>query len=83
MRVAVPQRADAGLDNRLGSREIRLADFHVHDVAPRRGGGLGVTHHFHDVKRGDVSHAGGGAKTVGHHVMRRAANAGRQSSSGR
>ncbi len=65
----------------IGSREIRLADFHVHDVAARGGGGLGMANDLHDVERGDVRHAGGGAKTVGHHLMRRAASTGRQSSS--
>ena len=68
VRVSVAQRADAGLDDGFGGREIRLADLHVHDVAAGGSGGLRAAHDFHDVERGNVRHAGGGAKAVGHAV---------------
>jgi hypothetical protein len=71
--VPVAQGADAGLDDRFGGGKVRLAHFHVHDVAPGGRGGLGATHDLHHVERGDVRHAGGGSEAVGHAATSRSA----------
>jgi hypothetical protein len=50
-------RAYAGVADRPGRRKIGLADFHVHDGAPRRLKLFRAREQLHHVERRDLRHA--------------------------
>ena len=55
--TTIGQGALPGGNDRRGTGEIRLADFHVHDAAARRFQFMGTRQQGHDVKGRDISRA--------------------------